>query len=293
MDEGVSWPWLDFAGGPEALERLVAELADTDPTGAEEREAEEGVRLRVYWPPEPGRPAPDRVEAACAASGARLAGEGSQPREDWLAEWKRCLRPLRVSRRLWVRPPWEAFLPPEGEHALVIEPGMAFGTGHHATTRLCLELLDDIVRPGDTVLDVGSGSGILAMAAVLLAAGRVVAVEVDPEAAEVARENLRLNGVEGSVELVTADFGEWEGPPSDHVVCNMILARLEPILPALAESVGEGWVVLSGIEEEQGEEATARMRAAGLEPEEIRRRDGWRAYRCRPVRAAPSPGMGE
>jgi ribosomal protein L11 methyltransferase len=283
MDGAGSWPWLEFAGEPPELERLMAELAGTGPSGAEEREEEDGVRLRIYWPPDGGPPSGERLEEVCALSGARLLAEGSQPREDWLAEWKKRFHPIRVSRRLWVRPPWEEFEPPDGEPVLAIEPGMAFGTGHHATTRLCLELLDERVRSGETVLDVGSGSGILAMAAVRLGAARATAVEIDPEACGVARENLRRNGLEDRVEVVEGDFAAWEGRGVDHVVCNMLLTRLRPVLPGLARAAGEGFVILSGIEEEQQGEALACLAATGLSLVETRRSEGWCAFVCRPA----------
>ncbi len=119
--------------------------------------------------------------------------------EDWTEAWKRQYHRLRVGRRIVIVPAWETYTPAPGEAIIRLEPGMAFGTGLHPTTRLCLEALEKHLAPGDTVLDVGTGSGILAIAAAKLDAGPVLALDADPQAVDVARENVAMNEVACSV----------------------------------------------------------------------------------------------
>ena len=100
--------------------------------------------------------------------------------QDWESAWKQFFKPLRVGRRLVVKPSWEEYAPRPDDLVLELDPGMAFGTGAHPTTQLCLEVLEDVVRPGERVLDFGTGSGILALAAARLGAGPVVGLDIDP-----------------------------------------------------------------------------------------------------------------
>jgi Ribosomal protein L11 methylase len=136
--------------------------------------------------------------------------------EDWSSSWKEHFKPLRVGRRLLIAPTWEEAHPGPEDIVLRIDPGMAFGTGGHETTRLCLELLEKVMDESPTftvpaVLDLGTGSGILAMAAAKLGAGRVLALDIDPDAVEVARENIILNGLIDAIELGTTPLEVVEG----------------------------------------------------------------------------------
>jgi ribosomal protein L11 methyltransferase len=115
--------------------------------------------------------------------------------EDWANAWREHFHPMRIGRRLLVAPTWEAVQPRSGELVLRLDPGMAFGTGTHASTVLCLRALEELIRPGCTVLDVGTGSGILAVAAAMLGAGAVTALDIDPLAVRIARQNVVVNGV--------------------------------------------------------------------------------------------------
>ena len=114
---------------------------------------------------------------------------------DWAEAWKAHYHVLPIGRRLVIKPTWETYAPQPDQVVIELDPGLAFGSGLHATTRLCLELLEEHLRPGERVLDVGTGSGILAIAAACLGAAAVVALDNDPEAVRVARENVLLNGV--------------------------------------------------------------------------------------------------
>ena len=115
--------------------------------------------------------------------------------EDWANAWKQYFKPIRVSDRLTIKPTWEDYTATEGEQIIELDPGMAFGTGTHPTTALCLRTLESVIRGGEEVIDVGTGSGILAIGAMRLGAKKVLAVDLDPIAVTAAGENSRLNGL--------------------------------------------------------------------------------------------------
>jgi ribosomal protein L11 methyltransferase len=171
--------------------------------------------------------------------------------QDWAETWKRGLGFRAISGRIAVRPSWVA--EPDGapEIVVVLDPGMAFGTAEHGTTRGCLRLLDRVVTPGARLLDVGAGSGILAIAAALLGAASVVALEGDQLACEALSENLGSNGVEDRVRVVQglADANDLAGyAPVDGVVANIESATLIRLLGGFASAVRPGgWLILSGI----------------------------------------------
>jgi ribosomal protein L11 methyltransferase len=172
--------------------------------------------------------------------------------EDWSTSWKVNFKPLRVGRRLLIVPSWENVIPDTDNVILHLDPGMAFGTGGHETTRLCLELLENImdampIMHSPSVLDVGTGSGILAIAAVQLGAQRVCAVDIDPQAIEVARENLAANGLLDQVECSTTPLQSVEGC-FDIILANILSEELVRLAPQLSKRLAAGGsLVLSGI----------------------------------------------
>lgn len=191
-----------------------------------------------------------------------------QPHEDWEHLWRKGLGPRRVTPRITVAPSWDLPSVPEEEILICLDPGMAFGTAEHATTRGCLRLLDGRVREGDRVADIGAGSGILSIAAVRLGAVEVLAVEVDPMACQAARENLEANGVAERVNLLTREVRAGDplaGAPFQGIVSNIQPFVLEPLLPTFRESlVSGGWLILSGLLLEEKDELLASARAEGF-----------------------------
>ncbi len=206
---------------------------------------------------------------------------------DWESAWKRYFYVRHVGRRLVIVPSWRRYQPKPGEVVLDLDPGMAFGTGVHPTTRLCLQLLERHLRPGATVLDLGTGSGILAIAAAKLGAGRVLAVDVDAIAARVAAENVARNAVAATVRV---EHGELAQVPStarfDLVLANINLRVIRAVLPDLARHLAPaGRAVLSGVLREHEPTLRAAVAEAGLTVRERRREGDWLALAVGPTAA--------
>ena len=191
--------------------------------------------------------------------------------QDWSTAWRAHHQTMRVGPRSWIHPPWEV--------SVTIDPGMAFGTGSHPTTALCLERCDELLteRPRADVLDIGTGSGIIALLASKLGAGRVVGTENDPVALDAARAGAALNGVAG-VEWLLVDPAEVTGQ-FGIVIANILLNTLEELAPQIARKVAPGGrLVLSGLLAAQGDAAERAYAAQGLRTVARKEREGW--IRC-------------
>ena len=146
--------------------------------------------------------------------------------EDWATNWKQYYKPVRISETLTIKPTWEAYEAAEGEHVIELDPGMAFGTGTHETTAVCLRTIEKHIAKGDRVVDVGTGSGILAIAAAKLGAGEVIAIDLDPVAVSSATENVALNGMSAQVDVRLGDLLATPIAGEVHVVIANILADI-------------------------------------------------------------------
>lgn len=210
--------------------------------------------------------------------------------EDWAENWKRYYRPLRIGQRLMVVPAWEEYQPEPDDVTITLDPGMAFGTGTHATTRLCLEALEELgpklgrddAGKGWRVLDIGTGSGILAIAAAKLGAASVEAIDNDPAALEAAARNIVANGLgpPGPVRIRLGDLERWKAcggtGPFDAVVANIIADVAAALAPAVRQLLRPGGVFVAGGIIESREEAVFQALAlAGFEPAGRRSADGW------------------
>jgi ribosomal protein L11 methyltransferase len=243
-------------------------------------------RLKVYFPaaddPEKLRQAiKNRLEwLAGIVPGVIPALPGIRPihQEDWAEGWKQHFGAVRIGRRLVVKPTWEPFSPEKGDVVVFLDPGMAFGTGTHGTTRLCLEALAcrfDQAPPPERVLDVGTGSGILAIAAAALDAGRVLACDIDPTARDTARENRRLNGVENRLEITDRPLEELEGR-FDVVLANILAEENIRLAPELTARLAEGGtLILSGILREKENSVIEAFKAYDLVGPDISRQEEW------------------
>ena len=202
---------------------------------------------------------PDADVAAMLAAAALEVGLGQAPafsieiieEQNWVQLTQSQFDPIRVSERLWIVPSWHAIPDPAAVN-LILDPGMAFGTGSHPTTRLCLEWLERKVSAECSLLDYGCGSGILAIAAARLGAGRVAGVDIDPQAVEAAYANAERNGV---ISALFADSAQPVAGEYDLVVANILSNPLRVLAPAICAHVRSGGqLALSGILREQAEE---------------------------------------
>jgi ribosomal protein L11 methyltransferase len=190
--------------------------------------------------------------------------------QDWVRLTQSQFDPIPISGRLWIVPSWHEAPDPDAI-TIVLDPGLAFGTGSHPTTRLCLKWLEANLKPGETVLDYGCGSGILAIAAVKLGAGRVVGVDIDPQAVEAARDNAGRNAVQAEFSL-SGDLPEGE---YDVVVANILTNPLKALMPLLAGRARTGGrIILSGILEAQADEVMA-IYSAAFEMQLVAVDEGW------------------
>lgn len=201
----------------------------------------------------------------------------------WADAWKRHFRVQRVGRRLVIRPSWRRHRPRKDDVVIDLDPGMAFGTGQHATTRMCLQALEERLKAGAAVLDVGTGSGILAIAAALLGAARVDAVDIDPAAVQATQENAARNGVGDIVRVEQGSLGaDWPfaGPSARHydVVVANLSARLvkELAQPLLASLRSDGVALVSGLIQEQESACAEALSATGGRVVESRGDGDWR-----------------
>lgn len=197
--------------------------------------------------------------------------------EDWAESWKAFFWPERVSERIVVKPSWREYDPCGGKVILEIDPGMAFGTGTHPTTALCIQLIEAHLKPGDRVLDVGTGSGILMVAAALLGADLVHGVDNDPVAVAVARENLMRNHIPPSrFDIWARDLVQGLPGPYDLVVANILAEVIEKLIPDLGRILHpKGGFVCSGIVSEKSLTILEALTAEGFRIREVRKREGW------------------
>lgn len=245
---------IDLECGQDRKEFLIADLWEAGCTGVVElADTADAARLRAFFDDD------SRIPALQSQFGGVSAPADLR---DWVAFAREYLKPMLIGERIFICPEWRDDPTPAGRIRIVVNAGLAFGTGAHETTRLCLEAIERNLRPGMTVLDVGTGSGILAEAAVNLGAGRVFACDNDPEAVAVARENFENAGV--SVTLSGDPVENFPGSLADLVVANISPAWISDLAAEwLRVLKPSGRAILSGFEAADIPRVKAALEAAG------------------------------
>ena len=265
------------------FEEIVGEFAPDELVSDELLELakdRENAVVHIYVSPE------DSPSEALFFMEERLSGAGiryeytssSVKEEDWANNWKQYFKPQPIGDRIVVLPAWDASVPEEysGRLPLIMDPGMAFGSGQHETTRLCLELIEKYIAPGERVLDVGTGSGILSIGALLLGAGSAVGIDIDPLAVKISRENAAKSGFKDRYEALCCDLaGDIEGRFGlicANIVADIVLRLIPDTVRLLAD---KGTLVLSGIITERKADVTEGLRRSGYAVKEIKELNGW------------------
>ena len=240
------------------------------------------VKVHMYLAPDenPAEVLPlfrERLEASGIEYELTTAGV---EQEDWQNAWKKYYHAMDIGRRLAIVPGWEEY---ETDRTVItMDPGMAFGTGTHETTSLCLEVLDERIRGGERLLDIGTGSGILAIAALKLGAAEAEGVDIDPMCVRTAGENAARNGVQDRLKVLVGDLSDKASGVYNIITANIVAAAILSLAPHVPALMAPGAVfVASGIIDTRKEEVLAGLRAAGLDPFEVREKRGWVCVVCR------------
>lgn len=266
---------------PELIDSYRAggwEYEDLPPVGPER-----GVMVRAYLPVDSRLPARlqeirarvDQILAALPHIEGKIEFRRVEE-EDWAGAWKRYYQTTKLGKRLVIKPVWEEYSPSPEEVVVEIDPGMAFGTGTHPSTVMCLQLLEEYVGGGERVIDVGTGSGILAIAAARLGAAAVIGIDCDPIAVKSARSNVELNGIADRVSLRQGDLLAG-GQDTAHLIVANLTADLIKVLAGQLDPIllPGGQAILAGIITARQAEVQDSLREAGYVTCEARTQDDW------------------
>lgn len=249
-----------------------------------EQENTEVVTVAAYYPDDTElQPRLAQIEAEIAAMEARV-GKcrcGNTrfrvvSEQDWANEWKQYFHVTHIGKTLVIKPTWEEYTPQAGEHIIEIDPGMAFGTGTHHTTCMCMERLEKVLRPELTVFDVGTGSGILAIAAAKLGVKSVKAVDIDATAVRVATENIAGNNLAGRISVRQGDLLQGTAGKADIIIANIIADIIIMLLPDIPGKLNAGGTFLaSGIIADRQQDVAAAAAKVGLRVDAVDTKGGW------------------
>ena len=208
-----------------------------------------------------------------------LAADGVE-QQDWETAWKAYYHALPIGQRLAIVPSWEEY--PTDRIVIRLDPGMAFGTGTHETTALCLAALDELVKGGERVLDIGTGSGILAIAALKLGAAVAEGVDIDPVAVRTAGENAALNGVQDQLTVLVGDLSDKASGQYNIITANIVANAILSLAPAVPGLMADGATfIASGIIDTRKDEVIAGLEQAGLAVVEVKEKRGWECIVCK------------
>ena len=266
---------------PDPQEEALCAWLEEEGSSAFYREADPPRACYAYFPPDQAPPAEAGLKAF---PGVRLLEAETFGDEDWLAKSREGFGAFEVGTRFHVRPLWDETPGPAGRLDLVVNPGLAFGTGGHETTRLCMELLEELARADrlrGPILDIGAGTGILSLAAHLLGGRHLTAFDIDPDCGPAMAELIELNahllrGARPYDSFVgTLDHPKANGPFAG-LLANILLITIQELLPRMAQVAAPGaWLIASGILAERTDEALVSLMTHGFKPEQVRQEGEW------------------
>lgn len=196
--------------------------------------------------------------------------------EDWSSSWKQFFHPMKIGERVVIKPSWENYQPLTNEVVIELDPGMAFGTGTHHTTSMCIQILEDIIRPGSVVFDIGTGSGILAIVCAKLGANSVQAVDIDSVAVQVAADNIFKNKAEDIVSIKRGDLLSGVEGKADVIIANIIADVVVELISDVTDKLNEqGILIASGIISERLTDVSTVIMKHGLTIEKVIEQGGW------------------
>lgn len=268
---------VSVSGSPQQREVLIPSLAELGCTGFQETD----THLIGYFPmprsPEESAGLRDALLAVLRriSSNADITF-GEIDERNWNLEWERTIGPVDIGRRITVQPSWRSDPAPPGRIVLTIDPKMSFGTGYHETTRLMVRLIESYIVPGTVVYDIGTGTGILAIAAVKLGARTAYGTDTDEWSVANALENLPLNGVQDRVRIAAGTFPPASADPPGMICANLTLNDLKGLLPEFSSRLTPGGLLLvSGLLVSDGDDISDALRVAGFRHMETLTENEW------------------
>lgn len=271
-ENSYDWDYVDDSviAQKDAESRIVLYLEPEDDTEAVITAIRESVKL-LKQQDEAGRFGRLEVESSYESD------------EEWKDKWKEYFKPSRMTDHIVIKPTWEEYEAKEGDMIIEIDPGMAFGTGTHATTRMCVKHLENYIEsPEDRVLDLGCGSGILSIAAALLGSEHVYGVDIDPNAVAASAENVEKNGLSHIVSIAYGDVTEGLGQKADIIAANLMADLIIALTPDIAKHLeGKKIFISSGILEEKLEEVSEAICDNGFEILDVLHEEEWCAIAAR------------
>ena len=277
MDKHVRW----ILEAPHAIEDGLTDWLLEQGATAMYREVDPSCAFLAYFPPGLTPPDPALLERF---TGVRLLRSEAFDDEDWLVKSREGFGPILVGRSFYIRPLWDEAPVPEGRTPIVVNPGLAFGTGGHETTRLCMGLLEALAEAGQLrppILDIGAGTGILALSAWMLGARDITAFDIDPDCGPAMDDFIELNELVVQGECPFNHFvGTLEDPlvngPYQGLLANILLETIQELLPRMAEIAAPGaWLVASGILAERQDEALVSLVVHGFKPLKVVQEGAW------------------
>ncbi|WEV55086.1 50S ribosomal protein L11 methyltransferase [Leuconostocaceae bacterium ESL0723] len=289
----MTWLALTYTVPSAQIDLVNAELTDLGLTGAWIQDAGNQLsKITVYLDrdaqtnvtPEQIQDRLDQLQANGVDLSPLKLDEQEVDDSAWADSWKPYYHAQRITQQLTVVPQWEDYQREQaGEKLIVLDPQLSFGTGTHETTRLSMQALEAVVRGGESMIDVGTGSGVLAVAAKLLGVGKVIATDLDEEAVAVAKQNLALNPVAKDVEVLVSDrLNQVQTDPVDLIVANILADVIEPLVPQAEQNLKPGgYFLVSGIYTDQAAKIERALRAHDFDLEQVSQRGPWYGYIAR------------